>query len=281
MGLISATQWCSRWFNIQCFPIRCVGLRLKYETYSFYIAPCNVLQYAANQTRNTRAAPSLYCKCTGFFYVRHTTHGTNGFTSHPNDEAMVKCLASEHRCHDWDSDPHSADQKHQNLNPMLLTTPFGHDTPRNPFNVVIDGPHLHGEQYRTWSFVLCFVNEMFAGTLWISLYYYENSAYSLRVLHNTCEGHNEQDAEDLGWGWCAGNLSPLYFTWEPFKWILIFGLKFFGQIFTGLNYSENADFVYTLDHARCWGSWLRVMCWKPLPFMCINRMSWLWLFKLW
>ncbi len=38
--------------------------------------------------------PSLFDKCTGFFFVRYTTHGTNGFTSHPKDEAiMVKCLA--------------------------------------------------------------------------------------------------------------------------------------------------------------------------------------------
>ncbi len=38
--------------------------------------------------------PSLCDKCTGFFYVRHTTHGTNGFTFHPKDDAiMVKCLA--------------------------------------------------------------------------------------------------------------------------------------------------------------------------------------------
>ena len=29
----------------------------------------------------------------GSFYMRYTTHGTNGFTSHPKDEAMVKCLA--------------------------------------------------------------------------------------------------------------------------------------------------------------------------------------------
>ena len=32
-------------------------------------------------------------QCTGFFYVRYTTHWTNGVTSHPKDEAMVKCLA--------------------------------------------------------------------------------------------------------------------------------------------------------------------------------------------
>ena len=44
------------------FPARYVGLRLNYETYSFYIALCNglqgaVVQYAANQTRITGAKP--------------------------------------------------------------------------------------------------------------------------------------------------------------------------------------------------------------------------------
>ncbi len=39
-------------------------------------------------------SPSLFNKCTGFFYVRYTTHRTNGFAPHPKDEAiMVKCLA--------------------------------------------------------------------------------------------------------------------------------------------------------------------------------------------
>ncbi len=38
--------------------------------------------------------PSLCDKCTGFFYVRYTTHSTYSFTSHLKDEAiMVKCLA--------------------------------------------------------------------------------------------------------------------------------------------------------------------------------------------
>ena len=42
-----------------------MGLRFKYEIYSFYIAPCNglegaVAQYAANQTRNTEEPPSLF-----------------------------------------------------------------------------------------------------------------------------------------------------------------------------------------------------------------------------
>ena len=43
---------------------------------------------------STRAKPLLFSiSCTGFYYMHYTTHGTNGFTSHPKDEAMVKCLA--------------------------------------------------------------------------------------------------------------------------------------------------------------------------------------------
>ena len=49
---------------------------------------------------------SLFDKCPGFFYVRYTTHMTNSFTSHPKEEAVVKCLV---------------DQKHQSLNSVLLT----------------------------------------------------------------------------------------------------------------------------------------------------------------
>ena len=42
-----------------------MGLQFNYETYSFYIAPCNGLQgaevqYAANLTRNTGANPLLF-----------------------------------------------------------------------------------------------------------------------------------------------------------------------------------------------------------------------------
>ena len=40
-------------------------------------------------------------------------HGTNGFTSHPKDEAMVKSvLLKDPRATARDSNPHSADQKH-------------------------------------------------------------------------------------------------------------------------------------------------------------------------
>ena len=47
-------------------------------------------------------APLLFHdKCTGFFYVHYTTHGTYSFTSHPKDEAiMVKCLAQGHKRRD-------------------------------------------------------------------------------------------------------------------------------------------------------------------------------------
>ena len=58
--------------------------------------------------------PSLNDKCTGFFYVHYTTHGTYSFTSHPKDEAiMVKCLAQGHKCRYRESNPHSG----------FLTTP--------------------------------------------------------------------------------------------------------------------------------------------------------------
>ena len=86
------------------------------EIYSFYIAPCNglqgaVAQYAANQTR---ANPfSLFEKCTGFFYL--------AFFPSEGRSIMVQCLAWGHRCRDWDSYPHSADQRHQSLSPVLLS----------------------------------------------------------------------------------------------------------------------------------------------------------------
>ena len=51
--------------------------------------------------------PSLFDKCTGFFYMPYTTHGTNGFTSHPKDEETSLTAG--------DSNSHSADQKHQSL----------------------------------------------------------------------------------------------------------------------------------------------------------------------
>ena len=68
-------------------------------------------RHAANQP------PSLFDKCTGLFYVRYTTHVTNGFASHPKDESSWYW---GHMCHDWDSNPHSADQTHQSLSLIFL-----------------------------------------------------------------------------------------------------------------------------------------------------------------
>ena len=76
--------------------------------YSFYIAPCNGLQGAV-----AHQGEPLLDKWTGLFYVLYTTHRTKG---------MVKCLAFKVQgCHDWDSNPHSANQKHRSLSAVLLT----------------------------------------------------------------------------------------------------------------------------------------------------------------
>ena len=62
--------------------------------------PCWVLKVRIQKHLNGK--PLLFHdKCSGFFYVRYTTHGTYSFTSHPKDEAiMVKCLAQGHKCRD-------------------------------------------------------------------------------------------------------------------------------------------------------------------------------------
>ena len=80
-----------------------------HDTYILYTyLECFLVHFAANPEAPGQA-PSLYDKCPGFFYVHYTTHGTYSFTSHPKDEAiMVKCLAQGHKCHDRDSNPHSA-----------------------------------------------------------------------------------------------------------------------------------------------------------------------------
>ncbi len=49
---------------------------------------------------------------------------TYGLMSHPKEHS--KYLAQGHKCQDRDSNPHSADQKHQSLSPVLLTTRPGH-----------------------------------------------------------------------------------------------------------------------------------------------------------
>ena len=55
---VSIAQKCARRFNKQYFSARYVELCLNYETYSFYVAPCNGLQgAAANQTGNSGPNP--------------------------------------------------------------------------------------------------------------------------------------------------------------------------------------------------------------------------------
>ncbi len=50
-------------------------------------------------------------------------HRTYGLMSRLKDKAiMVKSLAQGHKCHDWDLNPYSSEQKHQSLSPVLLTT---------------------------------------------------------------------------------------------------------------------------------------------------------------
>ena len=61
-----------------------------------YLAPYKGLQGATAHTaataRNTSGrTPSLFGKCSGFFYMRNTTHRTIGFTPFLKDEAMVTC----------------------------------------------------------------------------------------------------------------------------------------------------------------------------------------------
>ena len=59
-----------------------------------YVVPYKVIRRIQHSQPGTPGrAPSLFDKCTGFFYMRYTTHGTNGFMSNQKDKAMVKCLA--------------------------------------------------------------------------------------------------------------------------------------------------------------------------------------------
>ena len=49
--------------------------------------------------------------------------------SHPKHPSV---LLKGDKCHDRDSNPHSADQKHKSLNPVVLTTSPGHATNNIP-----------------------------------------------------------------------------------------------------------------------------------------------------
>ena len=103
-----------------------VELRFNRENYSFYIALCNSMVYKVPWRNILPIKPGtpgqILCSilCTGLFYVRYTTHGTNGFTSHPKDKQWLSVQLAK-KCLDWGSNPHSAEQKHQSLNSVLLT----------------------------------------------------------------------------------------------------------------------------------------------------------------
>ena len=62
-----------------------VGLRLNYETN--FLTSHHIMVYKVPIKSGTPGRiPSLDVKYTGFCHVRYTTHGTNGFKSHSNDE---------------------------------------------------------------------------------------------------------------------------------------------------------------------------------------------------
>ncbi len=80
--------------------------------------------------------PLLVISVARFSYVHYTTHGTNSFTSHLRDEAIIKCLAEGDKCQDQDSNQHSAEQKHKHLSPVKLI----HNEETNIPNVTQVGP---------------------------------------------------------------------------------------------------------------------------------------------
>ena len=58
-------------------------------------------------------------------YISHRNHlCPHWYPFNPGwrEAIIVKCLAQGHKFHNQDSNPHSAEQKHQNLNPVLLCT---------------------------------------------------------------------------------------------------------------------------------------------------------------
>ena len=78
--------------NIEVFKAHVSTKRILFiNTEREVIESCNLRQNAAPfglqgatvhlaaTARNTGGTPSLFDKCTGLFYMRYTTHGTNGF----------------------------------------------------------------------------------------------------------------------------------------------------------------------------------------------------------
>ncbi len=68
---------------------------------------------------------------------------TYGLMSHPKDKViMVKYLDQRHEWHDRDSNPHSADQKHQSLSLVLLTSTSPKWTPKRVTSVRVQSTTL-------------------------------------------------------------------------------------------------------------------------------------------
>ena len=63
--------------------------------------------HSAATARNKGRTPFFFDKCTGFFCMRHTTHGTDGFTSHPKDDKCLGVLLKDTSVTAGDSKPHS------------------------------------------------------------------------------------------------------------------------------------------------------------------------------
>ena len=70
--------------------------------------------------------------------------GTNTLISHPKDEQIIlKYLAQGHKCHNWDSNPHSSDQKHHRSS-MVLLNAQPHHTKTSPFSQA-PSPHRRND----------------------------------------------------------------------------------------------------------------------------------------
>ena len=97
----SETQLCStlKWY------MRCYG------AYSSHVQP-----------GTPGPTPSLFDKCTGFFtWVNTQNMGPKALRPIQRTKQWLNILLKDTCVMAWDSNPHSADQKHQSLNSVLLT----------------------------------------------------------------------------------------------------------------------------------------------------------------
>ena len=71
---------------------------LKHHVIVYKVLWCNLLPIKPGTPGRT---PSLSDKCTGFFFVCYTTHGTNGLMSNPKDEASWLSVLLKGSGHYW------------------------------------------------------------------------------------------------------------------------------------------------------------------------------------